>query len=638
MPELQKPPIPSPPLNWKPLSQSGWLYPLLACFLLVLLFSAKRIGSYDLGTHLAGGRWILQHHSFPLKDTFTYTQNNQNYLDSHGLYQIALFLTQTIGGYSALTLLHLAVITLSFGILFWRLRLSRTPPGSACLLLLAAAILCERRFVVRPEVFSWFYISLTLLVLEFRTQNKNFLFLLPLLQFLWINTEGLFMLGWLAVAAHALSGRFHRKKWDPLLVRYGLLSLAADCLNPYFLKGAAFPLVLLTRFQSGNLFHQTISEFSAPWDYWRAQTPHHDSSIQILLFFALSVPGFFLLAGTLRRRKLHEFLIFLSFAWLGGTMVRNIPLFAFACLPILASAFGDTPFSRNWNWKGQKTFPAAAAILILGLCLRVMTNAYYVSDRRVDRFGLGLDPDRLPVAAAEFLESHHLEGRLLNNLDFGGWMDWKGSQPTFIDGRLEVMDQGFYGNYLQSFREPGLSRLLIQYQPQLILMEYNSAAPWVDQLRRLPNWRLIYLDECSSIYARGDYAMDLPALNYASLLTSRRIQTPSDGAALHDLEQFNPKTLSSWWGGFYLSQNYSMGLSSLGLFCLRAGEYETARDLFSECLRRSGGGYEEIYFNLGVSYLRLHQLSLGKKFLQASLEINPQNPATRQMLDQLQGF
>ncbi len=637
MPEIK---TASPPFDfrWKNLVQSRWIYPLSACFLLVILFSAKQIGTYDLGMHLAGGRWIVQHHSFPAKDTFTTTQTDRDYLDFHGLYQIILYLTEKFLGYGALTLLHMGVISLCFVLLFWRLKWAAATPGWTCLLMVAAVLLLERRCVARPEVFSWLFLSLTLLVLDLRARGRNYLFYLPLIQLFWVNTEALFMLGWLAMGSYLISSRIHQKRWDAPLIRFSLFSLGADLLNPYFIKGAAFPLVLLTRFQSGNPFRQTISEFSTPWQYFQTQKTHHDFNLQILLFFLLAVLSILGTLLTLRQRKFHEVLLLAAFGWLGFSMVRNIPLFALVAAPILASQAAD--FSSRWKGEGLRggSTPILMALLIFLLGLRVVTNAYYIGDRRVDRLGIGLGEDRLPVKAAEFLTSRRLNGRLLNNLGFGGWLDWKGPQPVFIDGRLEVMDSDFYGEYLKSFQGNGLSQLVLRYQPQLILAEYNSSSSWIEQLRSFADWRLIYLDECTAIYAHGDYARECPPLSYAALLSDRRIAPSADEAAAKELEQTNSNPFLFWLEGFYRPRNYSMGLSSLGLFSLRAGEYPAARDFFMECLRRSRGGYEEIYFNLGVTYLHLKNFALGKAFLQRALKLNPQNPSTLQMLSQLQAY
>jgi len=634
MPE-PKPLAPGSPFQLKTLIQSGWIYPLVACFILLLLLSAKQIGSYDLGTHLRTGQWIIQNHSFPGKDTFTYTQTSREYLDSNSLYQILLYLLQEGFGYPSLVLLNMLAIVLVFVLLLWRLKLSHAPPVLTCLCLLLAILMMERRFLIRPEVFSWLFLSLTLLVLELRARNKDFLYLLPLIQFLWVNMEGLFILGWFVMASYAFSGRFHQKRWDPKLIRYALLSLVADFLNPYFLKGVLFPFFLLTRLQSSNAHKQTITELHSPLEYLKTQNLHYDSNSHIFLLFVLAGLALLFVFLTLGRRKCHECLLLAAFGMMAFAAVRNIPLFALVAAPILASAVQDYRAQRPWDWNRGKALPLLSAVFILLASLRVATNAFYITDRRVDRLGLGLDAERLPVKAAGFLAQNHLDGRLLNHLDFGGWLDWKGPQPTFIDGRSEVVEDGFYNEYIRSFQGTGLMTLLIRYRPQLILMEYNAAPGWVEQLQHFPDWRLIYLDECAAIYASSDYAKDFPALSFPSLLPARQIPPQTDESITQLLQQVKPSRVQTWLEGFFRPRDYPMGLCSMGLFALKTGEYPSARDLFAAGLRRAGGGYDEVFFNLGVSNLHLKNYSLGRTCFEDALQLYPDNQSARQMMADL---
>src|SRR5579872_2906545 len=407
--------FPGSPYQLRSLLQSGWIYPLLACLVLLLLLSAKQIGSYDLGTHLKAGQWIVQNHAIPEKDSFTYTQTDRDYLDSNGFYQVLLYFLQSSLGYPSLVLVNMAVLVLVFFLLLGRLKLSQVSPGLACLCLFLALFMMERRFMVRPEVFSWLFLCFTLFVLDLRVRNKDLLYLLPLIQLLWVNTEGLFILGWFAMGTYALSGFFHQKRWDPKLIRFALLSVAADFLNPYFAKGVFFPLVLLTRLQSSNLHKQTITELLSPLEYLKTQNLLYDSNLHIFIFFLLGGLSLLFLALTWKRRKLHEFLLLAAFGYMAFTAVRNIPLFALVAVPILASAAHDYRAQRSWKGVLGKPLPFLIAFFILLISLRVLTNAFYITDRRVDRLGLGLDPERLPVKAAEFLTEHHLDGRLLNH-------------------------------------------------------------------------------------------------------------------------------------------------------------------------------------------------------------------------------
>jgi hypothetical protein len=630
----KNPPQPLP--SGKKSIHSIWFYPLLACFILLLLLAARKIDSYDVGFHLKGGQWICEHFSWPQKDTYTYTQSDRDYLDSNGLYQVLLYSFYAVFGYSSLTFLNIAVIFVFFVLLWLLLRQTSAPQWGKCLVLLASIFLMERRFIVRPEIFSWLYFITTLNILESRRkQTQNLLFLLPLIQWLWVNTEGLFMLGWVAMAAYWLSGRIHEKRFDPILTRYFFLSLAVDILNPYGFKGLMFPFTLWTRLQASSLYKQNIVEFYSPWHMLATQNLHFDSHLYIFLFFVFSLLSSLLMILTFRQRKFHELFLFGVFLLLACTAVRNIPLFVPIAAPLLLAGLADEKIKSRFAWLENRKMALGLTLLIGLLGMRVATNAYYASDRRVDRIGFGLDAEELPVGAALFLSQNQLNGRLLNDLDSGGWLDWQAPQPTFIDGRLEVPEDAFYQQYRESFQPGGLFPLLIRYQPQLVVINYNASRIWMEQLMHFSDWRLIYVDSCSAIYAHEGYALQCAPLNFESILENQGITNELDDAIYQQIDQMPPQPFQTWIQGFYRFQNYPMGLLNLGLFSMKYDQSMEARLLFLKGLKEAGGGDEEIYYNLAVANLHLGNLDLGRLCLQDTLQLDPSNPSALQMLNNL---
>src|SRR3982750_2504633 len=63
---------------------------LCAIAALTALLAWRTESSRDFGYHLATGRWILEHRSWPTVDSFTYTLSGRPYIDMHGLFQIML--------------------------------------------------------------------------------------------------------------------------------------------------------------------------------------------------------------------------------------------------------------------------------------------------------------------------------------------------------------------------------------------------------------------------------------------------------------------------------------------------------------------------------------------------------------------
>ena len=184
-------------MNGSSFRQDPWFYPIVLCFVLVALLATTRINNFDLGTDLKTGQWILEHHAFPQKDTFTYTVNQNDYLDGKPLYQIVLYLIYRAFDYSGISLLNTLAILIVFFLLWTRLKGTLCPSWLTCFLLLASAIAMERRFFIRAEIGTWLLLSLTLLILDWRARGKrDLLWLLPVIQWTWVNGEGLFILGW----------------------------------------------------------------------------------------------------------------------------------------------------------------------------------------------------------------------------------------------------------------------------------------------------------------------------------------------------------------------------------------------------------------------------------------------------------
>lgn len=157
-----------------------WFLALGACFLLLILFACRKDVDYDLGFHLRAGQWILQNHAFPSKDTFTYTVNQNDYIDLHWLYQVGIYLLFGLTGYAGLSVMNILLILTVFSLTVWRMRRTGCPDWALFFLVLPSVLCLEIRFIIRPEMVSWVLLAVTLLVLDSRwTKRANFLFFSP---------------------------------------------------------------------------------------------------------------------------------------------------------------------------------------------------------------------------------------------------------------------------------------------------------------------------------------------------------------------------------------------------------------------------------------------------------------------------
>jgi len=91
---------------------------------------------------------------------------------------------------------------------------------------------------------------------------------------------------------------------------------------------------------------------------------------------------------------------------------------------------------------------------------------------------------------------------ILNDYDFGGYLDFVGISP-FIDGRSELYGQTYmlrHDRALGLQNLPDFLRLLDDYSIRTTLLAPST--PAVALLDRLPDWRRAYADEIAVVHTR----------------------------------------------------------------------------------------------------------------------------------------
>jgi len=620
-------------------------------FLLALILASHKIYEADLGFHLRAGQWILDHGRWPQTDTFTYTLSNQLYLDLHWLYQIALVGLYRLGSAPALVLAHAALIGAAFAVVAWVSWSKFQSPLALAALLLLGVLASELRFMLRPETVTWLFLSVLILILERHAAGKPApLWLLPLIHLAWVNIEGLFVLGWIVIGCYLVGDLLKQRRLDRSLALWGSASVVVTLINPYGLQGVLFPLTLATRLSKENIFGQTISEFVSPW--------------QLNLALPWSTWAYYLLTGMvvigliLTRTKRHprEFLLALVFFILSAQAIRNIPLFVIIALPILAGCAHDLMQSRPGkknrrpSSRGASRLPLRTLLdrvhwqalggglillMAIGLTLRVITNAYYISARRPNRFGFELSAADLPVKAAAFMRAQGITGRIFNDLANGGYLMWQLPQPVFIDGRLEVMTEAFYREYQTAYQKDGLLPLLKKYDAQVVIFSYQPAVSWLEQLRAAPQWRLVYYDDLSAIYVRTDV---YPQLAEAVFPTASPNGLPVPVPADRRTQLlYTPRAtgLGPWLQGFWQTPELPRETINRGIFYYYLDKLDMAEAFFLDALQTSRGNYIEVYLNLGNIYYKEKLSDLAAFCYRTALAEQPDIPLARERLNQL---
>jgi len=337
-------------------------YAVLAAAVFVL--SLAPIADGDIYWHLAAGRQMVQQHALPRVDGFTVSASGRPWIDVHWLFQLGAF-----GLYATLGMVGLAAAKaawLAGGalLLTWLVERSAGPKARLpCALLVLGGLILDRHLVpLRPGLVTMGFLAVFLFALEeirrAPGRGRRFLILLPLVQAVWCNVQGLAPLGWGVVGLYVggvwLSSRGWRR-WpflpeNPAALRPLLLLLAgcalASLITPYGWQAVLLPARLLARITpgQGNVFSQAVAENIPPFVLERTarELVWHFKWVlgALALVFAVVRPR-------LRLAHLATLMTFLGLALLAN---RNLPLFYWMAAPLLVLILGADPAPARWGW------------------------------------------------------------------------------------------------------------------------------------------------------------------------------------------------------------------------------------------------------------------------------------------------
>jgi hypothetical protein len=349
---------------------------------------------------------------------------------------------------------------------------------------------------------GWIFALVTLICLEhYRQGRPKYLWLLPALFLLWVNTHGTFVFGFLFLGVFLLSSllsfrvgsvvavRSTPQQRRQLLVSFLVCALVLP-LTPYGTRSAAYPLEIAF-FQPLNL--ASVTEWY-PIDF--AQ-PHAKVFLGLLLLFLLA--QLVLQPLMLRLEDVALLVIAICAACLHR---RLIIFFALVFAPILAELLA------RWvpRYEPEKDHPALNACLLLLIGWGI---AGFFPTREALARTL---KQSYPQGALEYLSRHPVQGCLLNEVTWGGYLIWAGGSPvrTFMDGRADVHEYGgILEDYVHIMRlESQTLPLLRRHAIQACLLE--RASPVGTLLESQPDWVRVYEDELSVIYARRSSAIQQP--------------------------------------------------------------------------------------------------------------------------------
>ena len=535
---------------------------LIVAFLgLVFLLGAFPQKDFDLWFHLRTGDLIRQIHEVPRHDIYTFTVPEHDYIDLHWGFEVVASWIFGRGGMRALNLAKCGVTCLALMLLITARRRD-WPVWVMVLAWLPALFLLGGRMYVRPETLSLLFLAVFLAVLSRWDRHPWLAWALPVTQALWVNVQGLFVLGpivlGMALADAALApGAFApgRRGWWRTVGLAGGATVLACLLNPYGIEGAIFPFQL-TQTMGNPIFNRTIAELTPIPEFIRR---HGLSSLPLkihLVVLALGGLSFLIpIAWRLfapeappkakprakpedgageskpkspKKRKpadpdatwrLRPFriLLYLAFGALGLQATRNSHQFSAVVGAVTAWNFAEWAAairrrSAKASEKDRPTWGVAPRVLafgaIAGAFAFVASGAFYALAGEGRTIGLGEEPLWYPHEAAKFAGRAGMPRRMLGyHIGYPALYEYYHGpdRKVFADPRLEVIGPELYEQYIElgkaiAERRTGWEQRLRELGNPAILMD-NAGEPGMGaSLLASPGWRLAWFDPVASVF------------------------------------------------------------------------------------------------------------------------------------------
>ncbi|MCH7987923.1 MAG: hypothetical protein IID46_02095 [Planctomycetes bacterium] len=529
----------------EPFCSWGWeKYFPAAILLWTFLLGCTPMANFDIWWHLRTGEWIVENGWVPVTDLYTYTDPNQPWIDLHWGFQLLTLGLFSLGGVSLLVLAKASCLAMTIAI-GWRATGNTLPHWAKTLCWILPVICISGRSMVRPEMLSLIFLATWLWIAENATRRPRLIWLLPVLQILWVNCHGLFVLGLVvgfAYAADRIAREFRGGRFglEPApespeflyLFPVGVLAVIACLLNPYFEEGALFPLELYRKFSVDQEFYSGIAEFQTLLTFAQQEGSFTNLYFVAELGLWLVTAVSFILLFRQRRINVMRLLLFAAFSYLAWKASRNTNIFSLVSGVVLCGNLSDYLTLRQSQQKkesrdvssNQSLFSKRMAILtgaiVTGLIASHLTGYWAVLGQENKTFGLGEREAWYPHDAVKFAGQPGFPQRaFLSHFGLAAVYEYHlgPNHRVFMDGRLEVVSRETYGLYQKimqrmSDRNPNWQSLLTRDAtgrfPAVILDSRQSRFA-IQGVYSTPGWRLVFADASAAVFIEESLAETL---------------------------------------------------------------------------------------------------------------------------------
>lgn len=567
-----------------------WLAGISAALVLVVM-CLQRVWSVDYWWLLKVGEdaW---NHGPPKVDLYSYTNPGSERLELRWGFCIVLFHIVEWFGHAGATIGKTLLVALMFVLSLLAAGKDRWKTIAASVLVVIAAMACSQRLVARPETVSNLLLAAYVFLIARRMDGPSKLvWLIPLLQVVWVNVHGLFALGPAVVGAwltgELIEAGAERLGWrerdDDRRARLRTAAMvlgatfAASFINPYGYRAVLLPLLQFHALH-GTAQKGWITELSSPFAF--AQTYTAVRWWQAMIAIAL-VSG----ALNWRRQRAFWIILVLSQLYLSIAAIRNIPLFCLVAMPYVLRNLAESPVwarLRGLRHAGAAGLLASVAVAAFAAyqTREVVTDRAAIRQGDTNQFGLGLARARYARRSTAFLREAGVQGPIFNSPSAGSYLLHEGFK-VFIDPRMEVYHERIIDEFRGLSEHPErLDEYTERYGFEALVLD-NEVERLIVAAAKHPRWRLAFIGPVATVLLREDKAGDVPRLD----LNER------GGEWLRGIRQAIPEVRAYEDAGLLTRLSNPAPYVRLGRLAYLLGAPGVAAQLFSDALRAYPPGF-----------------------------------------------
>jgi len=534
------------------------IFSLFLLFASILAFT--KIVEPDTWLHLSMGRLIHDLKGLPQHEMFTYPNQDLPFAYSSWLFGLMSYLIYMASDGGLVLFKTACIVLVAFLLLGDALRPYRNYPV-AVLVVGAALLFSQDRFVVRPEIVGLACLSFSIFSLNaYLYEGRKYLYALPFVHLVWANSHSSIILmfipfgAFLAAAVlqpvlaarNAPTGAPISRDRAATVAALFALSFCAALISPYHIGQFSFGGGLLAT----DWYKNNIYELRPPEGAFRALLAALDGIV--LLSFALDR----------KRFSVFHFLLVLPFMMMPFIAVRFAYLFALVAAPVVSRNLSSAVSHVGWDGFFHKAAVRAGAIVLIIASTVLSLLHIEPFGLSYGQFGPGFIEEYEPGKALAYMDRNGIDGRVMNSFYFGQYIIWKSypRRTVFIDGRGYLSPDLLYKSQQFLWSNPVLDDLEQQYGFRSILIAYpekmdgGAAMSDYDEGFFHPGWALVYWDDISMLFvkrseefntliARDEYRVIRPDL-IVSYFVRNHVTKKNRDSAIRELQRNMAETHS----------------------------------------------------------------------------------------------